>query len=595
MPDAIPFSAFSRAAAEAARSYPGKVHYVFTAKPHISGLLCAAVAVALQLAVPLGVPAADDSFLFKTGFSSYNRSDYAAAISTLTSLLEKYPDTFLKDTVLLLLARSHLQSGDRRTATALTERLLREFPDRYTIDNLDKDLVALLPVHVRNPDQQPQQGPDHTLRARLEQPDQGRAQSGTTPLVTEPEARERLAWERIVRKTESAEKAAKVKQERADLERLERKRRDAEKAERERLAQVKADKERREAELAAADRADLERLAMLRTEEQRRTAEREELERVIAEKRFNARLKAEQAERERAAAEQAVHLSVPPPVEIIASPPKRLPPLEQQEMSATLSSAAGTGRPGAAEKPQALLPKAPFELSLVGNSLRAEAGRTVAIPFTITNRSSAIDRYRLESGLPAEFAAWFADAASPGISIEQTPPVASGKTFKGVISITVPGTSSDGSTCVSPVKVFSVAEGSSFLLRDLHLTTSSPLLRALIKPKTSAAAPGEKVSYAITVINAGSAMAGDVTLRLACPPSFQAVDLGGTDFRPGKEELVLDGFRLAPGEIRDISITFRINAPAGREDEYYCRADLVDNRLQTRISFLSGRLTARKP
>ena len=590
---------------------------MFTVRLHISGCLYIAVAVALQLAASLPVCAGNDTYLFKSGFSSYNKSDYSAAISSLTAVLEKYPDTLLKDTIILLLARSHLQTGNSKAAAILAERLLQEFPDRHSAGTLDKDLAAALAEHrTKSNEQAKPTAPNPAIGALVTQPNSEKDRNNPDVRnVSEPTDREQLAWEKIVRKTEAAEKAgresssrtaaehaerkrlakAKEDQERSDLERLERKRKDAEKSERERLAQVRADKERREAEQAAADKADLERLAMLRTEEKRRTAEREELEKIIAEKRFNARLKTEQAERERAAAEYAsIRRADKPALEIIDSAPRRMPLTEPEESIAVLSSKMEVSGLASAAEPAEKVRQASFELSLVGNRLRAESGRSVTIPFTITNRSSAIDRYRLESGLPAEFSVRFADAANSEVAIEKTPPVPAGKTFKGVITVTVPGTSSDGSTCVSPVKVFSLAEAGSYMLRDLHLTTSSPLLRALIKPKASLVAPGEKVSYAITVINAGSAIAGDVTLRLACPPSFQAVDLGGTDFRPAKGELVLDGFKLAPGEIRDISITFQVNDAATREEEYYCRADLVDNRLQTRLSFLSGRLPARK-
>ncbi|MBI5482884.1 MAG: tetratricopeptide repeat protein, partial [Deltaproteobacteria bacterium] len=154
----------------------------------------------------------EDSQVFIAGFNAYQQKDYTSAIAKMNEVLQKYPDTPLRDMALFWLSRAHYKSGNQNEAARFLSQFSKEYPDNPLKATVEEELLTLTARYEKGeklPSGQP----------AAKQPDRVAAQKA------------RAAQERI-----AAEQAAKAK---ADQERIA-----AEKKEQDRLAALKAEEQR---------------------------------------------------------------------------------------------------------------------------------------------------------------------------------------------------------------------------------------------------------------------------------------------------------------------------------------------------------------
>ena len=230
-----------------------------------------------------------------------------------------------------------------------------------------------------------------------------------------------------------------------------------------------------------------------------------------------------------------------------------------------------------------------FEFNLLSRPESFIVGQPVLIPFEVVNRGNGNDSFYLESAFPADFKARFASSASPGVAISQTPDLAPGQAFKGVIDLVIPTGSIDGQRFTHPVKAASRLMAEASQSREVRLVASAPLLRAVVRTDKTRPAPGEKVLYRISILNVGSTAAQDLTFRLNFPPQLDPVDYASAGFRQEmKSALVLDGLRIKSGENREISVFFQLKDDSLAGQELTTHAELIHNPLKTRATFVSN-------
>ncbi|BDV41233.1 hypothetical protein GURASL_01560 [Geotalea uraniireducens] len=218
-----------------------------------------------------------------------------------------------------------------------------------------------------------------------------------------------------------------------------------------------------------------------------------------------------------------------------------------------------------------------FEL----NVTPADAPRPVAVPtlvpLEIVNRGSGADSYRLRAAFPPEFRARFAAAARPGTPIGETSLLAPGQRFAAVLSVVLPPTAIDGQRYVYPLRVASRRAPASDRIRDIVLVAAAPLLRVVVRPGRPVMTPGDRIDYAVTLLNVGSAPAERISLRFRCAGERLAAVAGVTDPAAGDGGEVLTGIRLAPGEIRTGTVSFGLDPARRSGPELRCQAELQDD------------------
>lgn len=158
----------------------------------------------------------DDAAVFVDAFATYQKKDYLLTMEKVEQLNRLFPDSALRDVVLLLAARSSYKAGDNERAAKTITSFLDEFPESGLKVTIEEELLTL--------SRRQQKGEKLSPNKQL--------QSAAQKVRSERLAQEQLA-------------AVKLEQERLAKERNER----------ERIAREKAEAERRAMELAAAEKA----------------------------------------------------------------------------------------------------------------------------------------------------------------------------------------------------------------------------------------------------------------------------------------------------------------------------------------------------
>ncbi|MCM0080022.1 tetratricopeptide repeat protein [Geomonas sp. Red32] len=583
--------------------------------------------------------------MFITGFNAYQRKDYKSAVQTMSSLLKKYPETPLKDMAIFWLARANYRAGNKNEAAKYMAQFFRDYPDNPLKGTVEEELVQLAENYGAG--QKPaagaavaQKAPAETVASEKVVPEQaGAEESAATEkaaadkLAAEKLAAEKLAAEKLAADKAAAERAATAKAaaEKAEADRLAAEKAAAEKmaAERaaaERMAAEKSAQDKAAAEKAAAEKAAAERVAQEKASAERAAAEkaaadRAAAERLAAEKAAAEKLAAEKALAEKAAADKAAAEKAAAErgaeQEKIAMRNKAIDAykgvVDKFPGSAAAANATAKLRQLGIEypAPKQMAATRPAETSQVFNLEVAqyanldvrvgpvpeteEAGKQFIIPIDVVNTGNGNDSFYLESGFPRDFDFHFAAPGTPDIPINTTPTLANGEKFRMVAVGTIPRSNIDGQRNTYPIKIVSSFAHEASQSREIELATSAPLLRAVVKTDKPKLVPGEKVSYRISLLNIGTAPARGVTMRVNYPPQYEPVGAVASGFKQeSKAALVLDSVQLKSGESKDFNLAFQLKDEALADQELFLRADVINNDLEKRDSFVSATSVVQK-
>ncbi|MEI7816997.1 MAG: hypothetical protein WCI45_07375 [Desulfuromonadales bacterium] len=93
---------------------------------------------------PLAVSDTDDLKLFSTGFYAFQQKDYITAISYMDGLMQRCPDTVLRDMALFWLSQAYFSAGFQNEAARTLAQFFREYPAlAYIKKDVDENLVEL--------------------------------------------------------------------------------------------------------------------------------------------------------------------------------------------------------------------------------------------------------------------------------------------------------------------------------------------------------------------------------------------------------------------------------------------------------------------
>jgi uncharacterized repeat protein (TIGR01451 family) len=651
----------------------------------------------------------EDSQVFISGFNAYQQRNYASAIEKMNEVLQKYPDTPLRDMALFWLSRSYFKAGNLQEAARYLSKFSKEYPDNPLKGTVEEELLALSARYDRgeklSAGTQPVKQPDPQAaekakaekelliaKAKAEEADsvaraaeaaritalkqaeekaaaQKKEQERVVALKAEEE---RLAAAKAEEQRKLAEKAAieaetarqaavraeeqkaarqRVAEENAELERqalakeaarqasmaaesaskaalkAEEDRKNAEKAAvnaeaarqaaaraeeqkatRQRVAEENAERERqslaKEAARQASRAAETARVAALKAEEDRKNAEKEAVNAEVA-RQAAARAEEQKLAQQRVAAEKIKAEKASLREKAIAQYKSIID--KYPSSAAALTAVAKLSELGVAV---ALPPKMPateklsenaqvltlevaqfagFEFNLQAPPGTSKVAHRSSIPFEIINRGNGNDSFNFESGFPAAFNPIFAAASSPDVALTQTPVLAPGETFKGIVNLVIPATSIDGLRITHSLKAVSRLMPEASQSREVSLIASAPLLRAVLKTDKTQPLPGEKVVYRIAVLNVGSTVAEDVTFRINFPPQLEPVNYTTAGFKQeAKSVLVFNDMQVNSGQSREFSVTFQLKEDSLAGQELSTRAELVNNRLKTTAAFVSN-------
>uniref|UniRef100_C6E0T9 Conserved repeat domain protein n=1 Tax=Geobacter sp. (strain M21) TaxID=443144 RepID=C6E0T9_GEOSM len=593
------------------------VHFYNIFRASLSKILVVLLLVALTVPAPSFALDSEDSQIFISGFNAYQKKEYRTAIDSMSVLLKKYPDTPLKDMAIFWLARAHYKAGHQQDAAKYMAQFLREYPGSPLKATVEDGLLALADKYEKGepleltakPAEKPVAAPDAAAIAKVAADKAAADKAAADKAAADKAAAEKAAADKAAAEKAAAEKAAAAK---AAVAKIAAERAAAEKVAAEKAAAEKAAAEKAAAEKAAAEKAAAEKAAAEKAAAEKAAAEKAAAEKAAAEKAASqevARQKTKQAKKKETREQKTANAMRAKAIAAYKDVIDRYPGTTAAANASAKLQQMGIDYPAAQKAAASAAPQA--EVSQVFNLEVAqyadldvtfgpaaetqEAGKKFIIPLDIVNNGNGSDSFYLESGFPSEYAFHFAAATTPDTPINTTPPLEVGEKFRAVAVGIMPRGTIDGQKSSFPVKIGSAFAREVSQSREISLVASAPLLRAVVKSDKTKLLPGEKISYRISLLNIGTAAARGVTMRLNYPPQYEPVSFLPAGFRQeAKAALVLDGMQLKSGESQDFNVTFQLKEEALADQELFVRADIVNNDLDKKESFVSATSVVQK-
>ena len=544
------------------------MHFYNIFRASISKTLAVLLFVALMLPAPAFSLDSEDSQIFISGFNAYQKKDYKSAIENMSGLLRKYPETPLKDMAIFWLARANYKAGHQQEAAKYMAQFLREYPESPLKATVEDGLLSL-----------------------AERYEKGEPLDVAPKAVAKPSAdtaADKAAADKAAADKAAADKAAADKAKAA-----------ADKAAADKAAADKAAADKAAADKAAADRAAADRAAADRAAADKAAADKAAADKAAADK--AARQKAAQTKkkdngkksaalRDKAIAAYKDVVDRYPGTAAATDAAAKLQQLGIDYPAAQLAAVAAAPQGEVSQVFNLEVAQyADLDVVLGPASETQEAGKRFVIPIDIVNTGNGSDSFYLESGFPAEYNFHFAAATTHDTPINRTPTLAVGEKFRAVAVGTMPRGNIDGQKSSYPVKIVSSFAREASQSREIALVSSAPLLRAVVKNDKTKLLPGEKISYRISLLNIGTAAARGVTVRVNYPPQYEPVSFLPSGFQQeAKAALVLDGMLLKSGESQDFNVTFQLKDEALADQELSLRADVINNDLDKKESFISA-------
>ncbi len=275
----------------------------------VSRSLLGFIVILSLLATPAYPAEYQDSQIFISGFNAYQSKNYQVAIDKMSQVLEKYPDSPLRDMSIFWLARAHFKAGHRKEAAQYMAQFFREYPDSPLKGTVEPELTKLAAAYAKG-----EPIPPAAATAEVKAPAVKTAAEKTAAdkLAAEKAQAEKLAAEKAEAEKLAAEKAAaekaaadKLAAEKAAAEKAATEKQAAETAAAEKPTAAKSDFERLAAEKAATEKAWEARVAAEKAEAEKVAAGKTEAEKAVVEKTAAKQAKAEKLAAEKIAAKQA--------------------------------------------------------------------------------------------------------------------------------------------------------------------------------------------------------------------------------------------------------------------------------------------------
>lgn len=214
-------------------------------------------------------------------------------------------------------------------------------------------------------------------------------------------------------------------------------------------------------------------------------------------------------------------------------------------------------------------------------------GGNGSLPIEISNKGKNSEEFLLSVTAAKEYDAILtrANKAEEITRIQ----LAAGETFKGIVAFRMPAEMVDGHRSAMTIKAASAKFSDVSFQKETVVLSSAPLVRAVAKLVKQKVTPGESLRYRVTVLNAGSLTAQNLTIRLQLPPQ---VDFQGAPDISFKQEpngtLVFKVDQVEIGKLAEINLDVKIreNIPVGQE--LRGQVEVVNGNLQRKDIFTAS-------
>lgn len=227
-------------------------------------------------------------------------------------------------------------------------------------------------------------------------------------------------------------------------------------------------------------------------------------------------------------------------------------------------------------------------ITLLKDGEAVPVGGNGTLPVEITNTGKSSERFLLTVSAAKEFNALLARESGADENTLRLQ-LAAGETFKGAVVFRMPEKIGDGERSTMLINVVSARYSDVSFQKEAVVTSSAPLMRVVAKFAKPKVTPGEKLRYHITVLNAGSQPARNLSVRLKLPPQ---VDFRGAPRVSFKKQpngtLFFNVDKVETGTTVKIDLDVEVRKDAAIGQELRGVIEVVNDSLQRIDSFTAS-------
>ena len=215
-------------------------------------------------------------------------------------------------------------------------------------------------------------------------------------------------------------------------------------------------------------------------------------------------------------------------------------------------------------------------------------GRSGRLPVEIANTGGSREEFVLTVTAAKGYSPILVSVSKPDVQVNSIW-LAPGETFKGTVAFTMPAEMVDGHRSALLVKAVSAKFTDVGFHKEVLVISSAPLVRAVAKLAESKVSPGEKLRYRLTVLNAGSLPARDLTVRLQLPPQ---IDFQGAPDVLFKQDpngtLVFNVGQIEIGQLAEINLNVMVRGDSVVGQELRGHVEIIDGSLKRKETFTAS-------
>lgn len=209
------------------------------------------------------------------------------------------------------------------------------------------------------------------------------------------------------------------------------------------------------------------------------------------------------------------------------------------------------------------------------------------MPVEISNKGINSEEFLLTVTAAKEYEAILSTPQKPGESVTLIQ-LAAGETFKGSVVFRMPAEMVDGHRSVMTVKAVSAKFNDVSFQKEAIVTTSAPLVRVVAKLAKQKVSPGEELRYRVTILNAGSLPARDLTVRLQLPPQVDFLGAPNVSFKQEPDNvLVFAVDDVEIGKLAEINMDVKVRGDSVKGQELRGRVEIGNGNLKRKDTFIT--------
>jgi uncharacterized repeat protein (TIGR01451 family) len=212
-------------------------------------------------------------------------------------------------------------------------------------------------------------------------------------------------------------------------------------------------------------------------------------------------------------------------------------------------------------------------------------GGNSTVPVEISNRGKNNEELLLSLSAANEFGAILTNTDKFNENITRLK-IAAGETFKGIVRFRMPVQMVDGNRSVIAIKAVSTKFSDISFQKEAVIISSAPLVRAVAKLSKSKVIPGERLRYRVTVLNAGSLPAKNLTVRLQLPSQVDFLGASDVLFKQDSNgSIIFNIGQIDIGRLSEINLDVKISDNCAPGQELRGQIDIVNGVLQRKDIF----------